>query len=182
MHCGVERWHVKTLTDPDASAVNFSPQVTTVEQLNALTRPAGISRGPSSDQRYGPTELQTYTVQAWLVGWRPELDQDFILGLQDVNSIQTMRAESVSPRCSNACMSAKRAEYAQVRKLLEHCLPVSQRFLRPRDPTKLEVTGVAFFDFPHGQYASAPNGIELHPILSVKWLSGPCPAVPINPG
>jgi hypothetical protein len=27
------------------------------------------------------------------------------------------------------------------------------------------VTGVGFFDFPHGQTGVAPNAIELHPVL-----------------
>lgn len=37
------------------------------------------------------------------------------------------------------------------------------------------ITGVAFFDVIHGQRGVAPNGIELHPVLSFKALaSGPC--------
>jgi len=32
------------------------------------------------------------------------------------------------------------------------------------------VTGVAFFDFKHGQTGVAPNGIELHPILGFRCL------------
>jgi hypothetical protein len=37
---------------------------------------------------------------------------------------------------------------------------------------RARVTGVAFFDFLHGQTGVAPNGIELHPVLSVTCLSG----------
>ena len=33
------------------------------------------------------------------------------------------------------------------------------------------VTGVAFFDFLHGQTGVAPNGIELHPVLDFTCLS-----------
>jgi hypothetical protein len=33
------------------------------------------------------------------------------------------------------------------------------------------VTGVAFFDFKHGQTGVAPNAIELHPILEFACLS-----------
>jgi hypothetical protein len=32
------------------------------------------------------------------------------------------------------------------------------------------VTGVGFFDFIHGQTGVAPNGIELHPIVDIKFL------------
>jgi hypothetical protein len=34
----------------------------------------------------------------------------------------------------------------------------------------LEITGIGFFDFQHGQNGVAPNAIELHPVLSVKRL------------
>ena len=37
------------------------------------------------------------------------------------------------------------------------------------------MTGVAFFDFPHGQTGVAPNAIELHPVLAFRCLSGAAP-------
>jgi hypothetical protein len=33
---------------------------------------------------------------------------------------------------------------------------------------KAVVTGVAFFDFLHGQTGVAPNAIELHPVLAFR--------------
>jgi len=38
--------------------------------------------------------------------------------------------------------------------------------------SRARVTGVAFFDFEHGQTGVAPNAIELHPILGFRCLSG----------
>jgi len=35
----------------------------------------------------------------------------------------------------------------------------------------VNIAGVAFFDFIHGQNGVAPNGIELHPVLA---FSGRC--------
>ena len=32
----------------------------------------------------------------------------------------------------------------------------------------VRITGVRFFDFPHGQRGYASNGVELHPVLSVE--------------
>ena len=37
---------------------------------------------------------------------------------------------------------------------------------------RARVTGVAFFDFDHGQTGVAPNAIELHPILRFACLTG----------
>lgn len=36
--------------------------------------------------------------------------------------------------------------------------------------TKARLIGVGFIDRLHGQLGVAPNGIELHPVLSVEWL------------
>ena len=35
----------------------------------------------------------------------------------------------------------------------------------------VQVTGVGFFDFAHGQHGAAPNVIELHPILDIVFTS-----------
>lgn len=45
---------------------------------------------------------------------------------------------------------------------------------------RARVTGVAFFDFFHGQTGVAANGIELHPVLGFACLSkgGPPPPPP----
>ena len=36
---------------------------------------------------------------------------------------------------------------------------------------RAQITGVAFFDFLHGQTGVAPNGIELHPVLGFSCLT-----------
>src|SRR6516225_9609171 len=41
--CGLERWPVKTLTDPAASEVSMNPSNSTVEQLSALPVPGGFT-------------------------------------------------------------------------------------------------------------------------------------------
>jgi hypothetical protein len=37
--------------------------------------------------------------------------------------------------------------------------------------SRAQITGVAFFDFLHGQTGVAPNGIELHPVLGFACLA-----------
>lgn len=37
----------------------------------------------------------------------------------------------------------------------------------------IQVSGVGFFDELHGQTGVAPNGIELHPVLSIQGASVP---------
>jgi hypothetical protein len=40
----------------------------------------------------------------------------------------------------------------------------------------VEIIGVGFFDFPHGQTGRSPNNIEIHPILSIKFNPSSTPS------
>jgi hypothetical protein len=60
--CGVERWSVKTLTDPAAGAVNFKAKATTIRGLRRRKPPASL--GPT---RNPGVERNTYRVRANLV-------------------------------------------------------------------------------------------------------------------
>ena len=60
--CGVWRWPVKTLSDPDRTRVNFTPVGTSVAKFRTRTRP-GITFGTSTP-RYGAVEFHTWKVKA----------------------------------------------------------------------------------------------------------------------
>src|SRR5579863_1218332 len=77
--CGTERWAVKTLSDADASSVNFSPRPTTVAWLTAQPAPSLLP----ADTRIAPLELQAFTVRAQLVAIKEESDRDFHIHLAD---------------------------------------------------------------------------------------------------
>jgi hypothetical protein len=47
---------------------------------------------------------------------------------------------------------------------------------RVRICARAKVTGVAFFDFYHGQTGVAPNAIELHPVLAFRCLTSSAPS------
>jgi hypothetical protein len=40
----------------------------------------------------------------------------------------------------------------------------------------VQITGVGFFDFPHGQHGAAPNVIELHPVLDIVFNPSTSPS------
>src|SRR5262249_46796778 len=96
---------------------------------------------------------------------RPESDGDDHVVLQD-SAGRTMISEARSSFCSTAT-PARRAQMAAARARVSVC-------------ARARVTGVAFFDFYHGQTGVAPNAIELHPILGFRCLtsSAPSPSVP----
>jgi Protein of unknown function (DUF3761) len=167
IHCGSERWLVKTLTDPDTTRIRDTVDAT-VEQLVALPRPDHLS--PIA--RAAPAEITVYRVKARLVYFTSESDHDYHLvlaSLADPN-IQ-MIAEIPDPQCSRVCSSGRAQLYAQLRQEMMDRLDSPQS---EREPL-VRITGVGFFDYRHGQRGLAPNAIELHPVIGVEFLEKPAP-------
>ena len=166
--CGEERWAIKTLSDTNAGQVDFTPKSGSVAALTNMPAPKdGTTRNPS--------EMQTYSVQAMLVGYKIESDHDFHIVLQDLNTAATMVVEIPDVTCSGACTSIKKAEIEKVRADFASGLSKAPdvEFFPLAKPVQVEVTGVAFFDFAHGQTGLAPNCIELHPVLSFIFTEKP---------
>jgi hypothetical protein len=146
--CGTERWSVKTLKDhPSLLPV----QTTTVHYL--VTRPAPASLPPTRL----PFELHVYTVTAAVTYMHSEADGDIHIVL--TSGADHMIAESPNTGCTTGASAIRRSQMTAARSQLKLC-------------AKAQVTGVAFFDFKHGQHGVAPNAIELHPILAFHCLSG----------
>jgi len=160
--CGVERWLVKTLSDADRERVQLQPVTTTVEALVAIPRPASVSATGRSD----PTELTVYRVEARLLSLFSEADGDYHLVLASPSDATiTMIAEVPDPGCAGACASGFAGVYARTRQKLMDYLNSARSVARPL----VQITGVGFFDYIHGQRGVAPNGIELHPVLDVEF-------------
>ena len=156
--CGIERWAVKTGTDPGASKVDQTPVPATVANLVAMTAP----KNPLP--RVAPTEDTTYQVAATLTEFKTEADSDYHLVLS--SGAKTMIAEIASPTCVTggplqAGIANARAEFDA------RLMSSTSRFQKVNVP--VTVTGVGFFDRIHGQTGVAPNGIELHPVLDIQF-------------
>jgi hypothetical protein len=146
--CGVERWTVKTLQDRPHL---LPARRTTIHYL--ITRHA-----PSSlPYRRLPFERHIFTVVAAVVLVRPEDDSDLHLVLQQGGN--HMIAEAPAPYCDSRATPLRRRQMRVARNHVRLC-------------ARARVTGVAFFDYDHGQTGVAPNAIELHPILGFRCLSG----------
>ncbi len=111
-----------------------------------------------------PFERHVFRVTAAVTLLRSEEDGDLHLVLSDGR--RTMIAESLSPSCTGGATAPYRKQMRQARTAIRVCARAS-------------VTGVAFFDFKHGQTGVAPNAIELHPILG--FVCGPGPPTPPPP-
>jgi hypothetical protein len=144
--CGAERWTVKTLQDRPRL---LPAKTTTIAFLTSQPAP------PSLPPTRLPFERHVYTVTAAVTLVRPEAGGDFHLVLSD--GPRTMIAESPEAGCNRGAFPARVAQMRAARAALRLC-------------SKARVTGVAFFDFKHGQTGVAPNAIELHPVLAFRCL------------
>ena len=110
--CGVERWRVKTLTDPEAASVNFIPKDTTVDALRALPASGVGMRTP----RLRGAEMRVYRVRATLVGAKLEADGDIHLAIADTRSrSHTIIVELPDPGCTSGAPSRRRGQMTKAR-------------------------------------------------------------------
>src|SRR5437016_1650888 len=92
--CGVERWPVKTLTDPDVFRVNTGVVPATIVTLRGFSAPRPLPQAA----RLSPVETTFYSVIATLTDFKRETDGDYHLVLSD-EAGRTMIAEIPSPDC-----------------------------------------------------------------------------------
>lgn len=154
--CGVERWGVKTGTDSSVGQVNLAagPQDTTIAQLRAFAVPGTIPL----DARVAPAETTVWRLtNVTLTIVKHENDSDDHLVLTD-SAGNTMITEVPSPACVGSG-SPFAAAIQAARGVLDGQTNTSG--------ITVSLTGVGMFDFLHGQTGVAPNGIELHPVLSL---------------
>lgn len=165
--CGIELQLKKTSADSDWNKVDLTPGVSTIAMLNGLKAPTHAQLLASAGHRFEP-ELHVYTVQGYLAGFKLESDMDFHIVISDPNDPRaTMIVEMVSPAC---LVTPFKKEAAGLRTSWEarfgKATPAFNRKKFESHKIKVEITGVGFFDFLHGQTGVAKNGMELHRVLS----------------
>ena len=165
--CGVERWAVKTGTDANVGLVNLNnPVRTTINALRSIFAPT-LNPNPPYDPRFALTETTVYVVNGLLTSYKLEDDVDYHLVIQDPQG-RTMITELPSPACDGSS-SPFDALVAAVRTKFDARLTATNFFQVANLP--VQVKGVGFFDFLHGQTGVAPNGIELHPVLDISFTA-----------
>jgi len=144
-------WDVKVGTDAQARLVRLQPVPTTIAWLVSQTH-------ASPNHRIAPVELTTYTVTATLTDIHREHDLDQKLEIDD-GAGHHMLAELPDVSLSTTSVFAAQIKHAHEELAAWH----------GDVPATVQVTGVGFFDEPTGQSEQAPNEIELHPILDLRF-------------
>lgn len=167
-----ERWAVKTGADRGSGRFNLNaPRPATVAELTSLPRPENLPRrSGQADTRFRPVETTLYTLDVDIVRYKLEKDdQDYHVVVKDHNGgSQTMIVEFPDPT-----FISRRSPFRQLAgeardAFFERFRPTSAF---KRKTAHARITGVGFFDFIHGQSGVAPNGIEIHPVIGVKFLN-----------
>jgi hypothetical protein len=165
MHCGAERWAIKTLRDADSAKINFAWKRTTVRVMRRRKPPEHLGA-----ERIWPLEFQSYRIEAELVTAIREADSDIHLVIVDpgARARTSMIVELPDPACT--LRGFGRNTMRRARRDFEHACGLPSRKGWALDG-RATITGVGFWDFDHGQKGVAPNAIELHPVLGFDALS-----------
>jgi hypothetical protein len=171
--CGVQRWDVKTGKDAEAPGISLSsPAPTTIAFLTDLVRFPPPAHWPPPS-RVSPVEQTYWTVDAILDGYKFENDpqtgdSDYHLILKDAAG-NTMVAEIPFPQCTQGSIWG--AQIASTRTAFDsRFTPTSS--MQSAQNLPVRVTGIAMYDkLAHGS-GHSPNGLEIHPILSIEFNPG----------
>ena len=160
--CGVERWSVKTGTDPQAPAINLSTYISsTIYNFHQSTRPSSLP----SNGRVSPRETNQYRLGGTLTKYVRESDSDYHLVIKD-SAGRTMIIELPASNCVGAG-SPFGTGIARARSQFDAKFTATTSFKTTSTP--VTVTGIGFWDYLHGQTGVAPNGIEIHPVLNITF-------------
>jgi hypothetical protein len=166
VRCGRERWAVKTLTDADASKVDFTPVQSTITALGSAAAPKSDPDLPRQ-----PQEQNVYQVTGTIVGYKLEDDSDIHLAIADLKPpFATMIVEFPNAGCVHGAVHEQDIDAARAAFLSAGYPQPTRRYQTPKGC--VSITGVFFFDRVHGQLGVAPNGAELHPVLGFQNSDG----------
>jgi|SRR5579864_8823679 len=156
--CGTARWPIKTGTDSGASFVSLIPVSNTIAALTSLpAAPGGSTRKP-------PTETTVYSINGTITGYKLEADSDYFLVVSDGLG-NTMNVEVPNPKCATSSVWA--CFITTACNQLESKVTPTTTLQTANIP--VQITGVGFFDAIQGETGQAPNGVEIHPVLDLKF-------------
>ena len=192
---GKERWGPKDGTDSQAQNIDLTniteEHVTDLVTISEPQLPGG------NTTRIVPDETHVYRVQARLVKWKRESDNDYHLVLTDdtLNYTEESAHPPVPPTGHSfigevpdpSCFSGSDGSFGSqtpfadgitsARQTMDQRFPNADQSGAWNDGAgaQVEITGIGFFDRPHNQTGRAPNNIEIHPVLSIRFLGQPSP-------
>lgn len=164
------RWLVRSGSDPDAGRVKEIPVITTVEELRRLPRP---KNAPSPTKTYpdydarraADVEITVYQVEAKIVSCSAGQRLIHLF-------LQGKSGEAMSACCPMAEFVDPNNRWLKEIVMVHHQITDKLQPERRRKACQYSacITGIGFFNRSTSS-DMAPSGIELSPVLNIKWLS-----------
>jgi hypothetical protein len=162
--CGSRLWGLKTLSDTGRTLIYLRPlATTTIAEVNTRPMPQ-----PTPSWRSRGFARRVWMLVAQIVEFKLEDDGDIHLILFDAGAY--MIAKLPSPACVPRTSRDRGAIISARRSFESRCGPVNNRW-QPLGAVA-HITGVGFWDFPHGQRGHARNYAELHPVTGIRFVAG----------
>jgi hypothetical protein len=114
------------------------------------------------------SETTVFEIEAYVIEYKKESDRDYHVVIEDPVTEETMVVEIVDQDCPDIDNTSRYDLFKEVRDWFTKNFHPTSTFKTTKKKVKL--TGVGFFDYLHGQRGMAPNGREIHPVLSIKAI------------
>ena len=171
--CGTWRWSVKTLTDAGGEDIlSTTPVKTTINEMNKWERPEKVT-GTSG----------RFTEETKLVKFRGYIiehkrvegsgDHDYHIVIQSPDGTSQLITEIPHPECPEVFANETMHElFTQLRETYNEYIGTPTTKIKALEhPVEVEVVGVPFWDLAGHGGGHSENGIEIHPITSIKVIS-----------
>jgi len=164
--CGSWRWPVKTGSDATRYQVSRTTRFTSVNYLDSLTRPGSFGSYAQNHRIRWP-EFRTWQINdTTLVAIKLEDDGDLHLRLRSSTG-KTMIGEIPRPGCVSSSSLWKTGITAARNYVTDRYWVSLDRWHYLYK--KIDINGLGFFDEEHGVTGAAPNNIELHPVIYIRF-------------
>jgi len=149
--CGVERWAVKTLIDPDTSSINFTNVIpSTIQYQRSLTKPTSLPNTRLA------VEDSVYSLECIMYKYKLEDDNDIHIVIHAVgDTSQTMVAEILNAQCPGIAITSRYTQFNNLRTWFDNTYHPKTSFTTTN--VRIRISGVGFFDFLHGQTGIPPK-------------------------
>lgn len=163
---GDERWLVKTLQDEDGSRIDFDSP-TKISIADILQKIRGDEWSKKKDNPRLEDEFEVYKVRGKIKYVAQEDDGDIHIQLADENNPKlSIIAEIPNPDCK---ITAK-SEYKDVFRDARNDFTNKYQDETVWSTGVFEIVGVLFHDARNHGHGGNQEGVELHPVISIKKL------------
>lgn len=159
--CGIERWHVKILTDAASANIIWTPVTTTIAEQNAFPKIT-----VNEDTTRMSFEDTVVSLACRIVAFKREYDKDIHLILVDAAQ-DSMIGEIPGTSCAEVAASPHASDFEAAATWVSNNLGTPTTDFKHVSKS-VTITGVLFQDFAHGQDGHSKNYREVHPVTKIQ--------------